>query len=302
MKHYKVKQYTRQAGMTLIELTVVLLVLIGLAGLMIPYVQGFVTKTHDSTGSSNLAQLGTALQRFELETGRNPDGLDSLVTGAGTAAGADIIGYTIAGKMTPGADAGVTTTKTNYALTAVDLTTAANSKLCGSLLKAGIDKVVDMDTGAKANFSATFNNSAAAAPIATIGTIAAGTGTCTGAVAEITAAKVASAFNLPTTATTNKRYVMFGVGALNEAVGKTMQDAPVHFAKDSNYNAAQAYNRFAVVYEVDKDSTVVPTTVAEGYAAASAARYVGPVMLMGNVTGLATELGAAYKNITNATN
>ena len=42
MKHYKVKQYTRQAGMTLIELTVVLLVLIGLAGLLLPYVSGFM--------------------------------------------------------------------------------------------------------------------------------------------------------------------------------------------------------------------------------------------------------------------
>ena len=38
-----------QSGFTLIELTVVLLVLIGLAGALLPYVQGFVGRTHDAT-------------------------------------------------------------------------------------------------------------------------------------------------------------------------------------------------------------------------------------------------------------
>ena len=64
MKHYKVKQYTRQAGMTLIELTVVLLVLIGLAGLLLPYVGGFMIKTHDSTGTYNSAALDNNIQRY----------------------------------------------------------------------------------------------------------------------------------------------------------------------------------------------------------------------------------------------
>jgi type II secretory pathway pseudopilin PulG len=67
VKHYKVKQYTRQAGMTLIELTVVLLVLIGLAGLLIPYVSGFVSKTHDGTGTFNSAGLDNNIQRYIAE-------------------------------------------------------------------------------------------------------------------------------------------------------------------------------------------------------------------------------------------
>ena len=37
MKHTKLKAPARQAGMTLLELTVVLLILIALAGMMIPY-------------------------------------------------------------------------------------------------------------------------------------------------------------------------------------------------------------------------------------------------------------------------
>ena len=75
MKYYTKK--ARQAGMTLIELTVVLLVLIGLAGLMIPYVSGFVGKTHDSTGTNNLARLNGNFARFENEYMRQPDNLES---------------------------------------------------------------------------------------------------------------------------------------------------------------------------------------------------------------------------------
>ena len=41
MQHYKVKHIARQAGMTLIELSVVLLILVGLAGLLVPYVGSF---------------------------------------------------------------------------------------------------------------------------------------------------------------------------------------------------------------------------------------------------------------------
>ncbi|MCX8026056.1 MAG: prepilin-type N-terminal cleavage/methylation domain-containing protein, partial [Thermanaerothrix sp.] len=71
----------RQAGMTLIELTVVLLVLLGLAGLLIPYVTGFAEKTHDSTGTNNLAQLNQNIARFETQYMRSPDRLETLVTG-----------------------------------------------------------------------------------------------------------------------------------------------------------------------------------------------------------------------------
>jgi prepilin-type N-terminal cleavage/methylation domain-containing protein len=44
VKDYKIKTIKRQAGMTLIELTVVLLILVGLAGLLVPYVGSFVQK------------------------------------------------------------------------------------------------------------------------------------------------------------------------------------------------------------------------------------------------------------------
>ena len=88
MKNYKLSAIKNQAGMTLIELTVVLLVLIGLAGLLIPYVSGFVGKTHDSTGTFNSAGLDNNIQRYITEKMRAPNNLESLVqtvAGAGAA-------------------------------------------------------------------------------------------------------------------------------------------------------------------------------------------------------------------------
>ena len=77
--NYKLYNKNNQAGMTLIELTVVLLVLIGLAGLLIPYVTGFTQKTHDSTGTNNLAALNGNFARFQNEYMRDPDNLESLI-------------------------------------------------------------------------------------------------------------------------------------------------------------------------------------------------------------------------------
>lgn len=78
MKYYTKK--ARQAGMTLIELTVVLLVLIGLAGLLIPYVSGFVSKTHDSTGTQTVAALNNAIQRHDVEFRGQPENFESLIS------------------------------------------------------------------------------------------------------------------------------------------------------------------------------------------------------------------------------
>ena len=86
MKYYTKK--ARQAGMTLIELTVVLLVLIGLAGLMIPYVSGFVSKTHDSVGTSTVADLDNAIFRHQASYMQFPSGMESLISSTVGNAGA----------------------------------------------------------------------------------------------------------------------------------------------------------------------------------------------------------------------
>lgn len=103
-RYYKAMSYAKmhhkQAGMTLIELTVVLLILIGLAGLLIPYVGSFVQKTHDSTNSSNLANLNNAFIRFVASENRLPHHVDSLTNNAavtGTGASCSVAANIVAG-------------------------------------------------------------------------------------------------------------------------------------------------------------------------------------------------------------
>jgi len=284
----------RQAGMTLIELTVVLLVLIGLAGLMIPYVTGFVGKTHDATGSSNIQQLGNALVRYESQFGSYPDNMDSLVVASGVGATVgSVIDYTMADVM--GSDAATAYEITPLLITVLAAdngTAAADPEVCGSLAKAGINSVTDMNLSTVAGFNATFSNSAGTTnPMMYVNSM---NTSCAGTVAEISAAKVATALSIDTT---GKRYVAFGIGQGSQLVGRTLQEAPVHFAKNADMNASQAYNRFVAIFEVDNDTAVDLAPVD-----AMRAKYVGSVMLMNDVIGLQTELGNYYKSATDEAN
>jgi len=287
-----VKNYNkiaRQAGMTLIELTVVLLVLVGLAGLMMPYVGSFVGKTHDATGAQNANRSGEALVRYGTTHDGYPKNLDSLLTGAATATGV-FIDTTIVEKMQVAMDASMGTTLAptdatsratfllaKYGWSVLDLTGAASA--CGSIAKAGLGTVIDMD-GAAAN--PTFDNSLGSVKPAAIAMN--GTVTCTGSVVEMDPVFVADALGI--TADATKTYVVYGIGQLNDAVGKTMQEAPVHFAKNADMNASKAYNRFVAIFAADNSAASAGD--------AGHASYVGTAMVMSEVVGAQKELAAYY--------
>jgi len=223
-----VKYYTnkaRQAGMTLIELTVVLLVLVGLAGLLIPYVSGFVTKTHDSTGSSNIQALNNAMARYQVEHyDRFPDQMDSLLE-------ADNSVYSkMMSSIMPMMGTG------NYlAPLQID---AAKAK---ALKDVGIKTLMVMDdtTG-----DATFRNTSGAA------TVGAGS-----FVAEITSdavlADLGTRMGTPTDPTIY-HYVVFGIGDDSKIAGATIAQVPVHFAANGDMGANNAYNHFVGVFEILK--------------------------------------------------
>jgi len=271
VKHYN--KMARQAGMTLIELTVVLLVLVGLAGLMMPYVGSFVGKTHDATGAQNANRSGEALVRYGTTHDGYPNNLDSLLSGSVLGSSAALIDYTIADLMMGGGS----TAAVEYDWTVLDLATDAS--VCGSIAKAGLGTVTDMLATA---VNPTFENSAGSvdtAPIAMNGTI-----TCTGGVVEMAPAAVATAMGI--TVDANKTYVVFGIGQLNDAVGKTMQEAPVHFAKNADMNASKAYNRFVAIFAADNTATTA--------AGAGHATYVGTAMAMSEIVGAQKELANYY--------
>jgi type II secretory pathway pseudopilin PulG len=282
MKHYKVKQYTRQAGMTLIELTVVLLVLIGLAGLLIPYVTGFMAKTHDSTGSFNSAALDNTMQRFMTDKMRAPNNMESLIqTVAGTgAAGAN---------CDPAGNGAVGLPYCKLMTTTFYTVQAAAAPRNMSLSAAGITSVYNMDPSTD---NATFNSTVAAStPIvpATNLAIVATDGTSI-------ESHLASAFerNINSFDATCYDYVVFGIGDKTDLIGSAMSTAPVHFASQGAMGPANRYNRFVTVWQVDKINAagtanapggLPANTTGDCSASVEPAKFIGAAMTMGAASG-----------------
>jgi len=292
-----VKNYNkiaRQAGMTLIELTVVLLVLIGLAGLMIPYVSGFVSKTHDSTGTFNSAALDANIQRYQVEKVGFPSGLESLIEGSAST------GAVYTKMMTTGF----------YDATPVTMPRRM------SLSMVGINNVYGMDaTSTNATFTSTGSNSST--PIVD--------GTVLATVAPITAAKVAAGFPEELTieehmAAAFERdvnsfdsacydYVVMGIGEKSDLIGATMNTAPVHFASQGAMGAANKYNRFVAVFQVDKTNAAAIASTPGGVASATetcststeSAKFIGTAMSMammsGHLWGTAHSLAHTWENV-----
>jgi len=240
-----VKYYTnkaRQAGMTLIELTVVLLVLIGLAGLMMPYVSGFISKTHDSTGASNIAEVNGAMERYSAQFQGYPDDLDSLLNADGTL-------YGTAGSLLMGPRC-----LKSQALTAGQAST---------LTMSGISSILEMNgSTSDATFDAvTFVDGAPkSVSIATDVKVAmlSGVMNCAASSTDMT---MLSDENLrPVLVRTPNilvnDYVVFGVGQNSSMMGKVMMSAPVHFAQSGAMSAKSKYNRFGVVFEVPKEAVI----------------------------------------------
>ena len=76
------KHPCRQAGFTLVELLVVLVILGLLAGLVGPQVLGYLGGSRTKTARLQIDQLGAALDLYKLDTGNYPttqDGLHALL-------------------------------------------------------------------------------------------------------------------------------------------------------------------------------------------------------------------------------
>ncbi len=253
MKYYKVKNLTRQAGMTLIELSVVLLILVGLAGLLIPYVSGFVAKTHDATTTSTIAELNNTIQRFQTQRQAFPDRLESLY---------DVASGTIYNKLMTTAYLG---------------TSAANASMVSSLNKAGITTVLNANnlTGAP-----TFASTTGAAF-----TVASGTNLVVmkGNPAaqfwgDTTQLQLIYAFGGQSTDydTTCHSYVVLGIGDGNEMVGNAMQAAPVHFSENGDNGPTLKYGRYVAVFKVQNTTASPGTAVCPDQP--QAAKFVGAAM------------------------
>lgn len=307
------KRYHKQAGMTLIELTVVLLILVGLAGLLIPYVGSFVQKTHDSTNSNNLAQLNGAFIRFVASENRLPHHVDSLTNNSGAAGTGVCATPGAAGDPYCGLLDKAMFTKVVYTQPAsaapADVNASAATISYQSLVNGKITMLVNNDTTAP---NKTFGSQMGM--VYMNNTVGAGMGAGTAAPNFLTVAGApmvgpgTSAGTIPghlsvalgkapmDYSTTCYDYVVIGLGDANGLVGKTIASSPVHFPEDATKGPVDYYNHYMAVLQVDKDNTTASCS-----SITEAAKFLGVVMNVPNYSGshlfgVNAALGYTYEN------
>ena len=269
MKDLKVKNIARQAGMTLIELTVVLMILIGLAGLLVPYVSGFLEKTHDSTTVSTISDLNSTIGRYQAAKLSLPSQLELLNDGtvlysklgndgsmlqvvATGAAGGSELAFANASLFKAGVRAGMIN---DNSVTNNDATFKSTS---------GAPVNLDANPFAAATIPLTFLRGAAgdqtffgqlATPDLTATTPALTT-------AAYTRNQLAYAFGGTAASwdTACTSYVVMGIGADSTLIPDAMQGAPVHFGGSKGTNPATKYSRYVAVFAVPNAGALAATS------------------------------------------
>jgi type II secretory pathway pseudopilin PulG len=258
MKHYN--NMTRQAGMTLIELTVVLLILIGLAGLLVPYVGSFTQTTHDSTNSNNVTQLNNAMGRYITDKNHLPPHVDLLTngvagaTGTGSCSGTPALGAVYCGLANPTVFAPVT------------YTVGTDDTAIESLVNSGINMAVANNPNIA---NKTFGTSTGMLMLDTVnsaswadavfaqvqGVAGVGEGMSDGTVEGHLA--VALGRDPMVYNSTCYDYIGVGIGDNNELIQSTMAAAPVYFPQDATKGPAERYAHFIAILQVDKNNDTV---------------------------------------------
>ena len=204
---------------TLIEVTVVLLVLVALAGVVVPLALGYAQRSHGSTGAGNIAQLTANINRFETENFQMPNGWDSLIDGA-------------------------TNLPFDGALTAFTLDTDGSGTDAErkALTDAGITSVFDLEDQDSPNgeYTTFGSNGALGAETIIAGTI----------LAQIAGTDVRNALGASNDPADT--YIALGIGENLTAIGKTITTAPYDFPEGAE-KPEESYKRFIAIFNVSGD-------------------------------------------------
>jgi prepilin-type N-terminal cleavage/methylation domain-containing protein len=257
-------------GLTLLELVVVMVILVALAGILVPMLPNMLGKSHSAAHATNVGELCKVFETYNLTNRGYPDGLDALI--ASDALFNKLPGYA----STSGGGSG-TACGGEIILDSVGLTSAE----LGHLNEAGITTLYQMDN---ATTDATF--ASYTSPLATITlagpTAGSGGGSGTPGTKLAVLSDAAKARLFTKGVTTTDKYVVFGVGRQCKAVGRGgMAEAPVHFFDEAGDagNPTKTYARYAVVFNASADP----------------AEFAGVVGLHGSeVTGLEGGLAEFY--------
>lgn len=226
-------------GLTLIELLVVLVILIALAGILIPQLPNMLTRAHTSACATNLPEANKRIQEFEQIYFKQPANFDNLVNGTA------LVDYL------PGTG-----------LTAAPLTLATKKALAnaGITSLAGLyDTKVHLDA---AGGTPTFNPYDVTADLDL--TLPAGTPS----VATLSATDVNDMLRQDTAAIDGD-YVALGIGQKSELVGRTLNEAPYHYAGEANLGPQDVYARYVAVYKVSEGGVAFDKAIFIGVLALS---------------------------------
>ena len=262
------------AGLTLMELVVVMVILIALAGILLPLFPSMWTRAHTSTAATNMSELSKAVQTYQA-AGQLPNYLDNLapLVGQPNPANPTLVPSLIA--------VGAGTYSGGTAPTQDIWTASLATNDYNMLVAAGMTNVLQTmvpSSGSVGSWSPTYNPYSTTA-IGSTGTTGfypqnLTTGTPPGAAVPLSGLTVvyvnptAAARELaqPLTGT----YVLFGVGDYSSMSGNVLQQAPIHFDDSAAGEPNVAYCRFGLVFRTTGDGT---------YTDQSSARFVGTVDL-----------------------
>lgn len=238
----KLSRQKFRRGLTLVELVIVMAILAGLAGILVPMLAGSLTRAHTTSASTNIGEIAKSMQMYEATYLSYPNNFDSLISGTA---------YVTYLKGSGSAD-----------FVAPAPLAVGYSALTG----AGITTILPMANSGTGDFSPTFypygdDASVSLTSSPALATVAINASTN---LPQITGAAAAREFGAPIDA----KYVILGIGRFNSMQGKTMLEAPVHFAETADGAPNLAYARYGAVFQV---------TDAAGTSALDRAKLIGIV-------------------------
>jgi len=261
-----VSSLNKRQALTLMELIVVLVILVALAGIVVPLLPNMIGRTHTASAATSITEANRIIQTYEQLYQSYPNDLDNL---AGTGGPVDYL----------------------PAVPAQFTVAALKDYEAAALVNSGITRVWGMyDT--KVNLLAaggtpTFN------PYSSTTAQAVATGLNVAYLTE-TAVESLSGIVRDDPALTGDVYVVFGFGKRTTAIGKVVSDAPLHFGENAASNANSVYCRFGIVFRVARgNGTATPTKL-------DRAVFVGVVDFGGDgISGSDAHLGEYYKTTGN---
>jgi type II secretory pathway pseudopilin PulG len=308
MKQHKLKARARQLGVTLLELTVILVILVALAGLMIPYFSGSIkTSTMNSTAVSSLAEMDKLMQSYNTMYLKEPNNMEALINGTAYTLPTDP--NILPDPNCTGAVGAVDMLYCKMICTGCFKPLPLTAERLSSLNMAGITSLyynnpntVDATLTATVTPERTLNDVTpsyvAQVVIPTASTWAVKN---PGATIEDYLAAVFGSSSKKFDSICYD-YVAFGIGNQSSLTGTVMATAPVYFSDQiATADQASTYNRFVALFQVDRIIAASPPSATRKGCPPSIepAKFIGSVIPgnspRGPLIGLAVERSSAEK-------